>query len=267
MSGSYGSLGHPGENVLINGAMQIAQRASSGNIASGASEYTLDRWLVTSIGSSTDFSQTNGFGKLESSLQLQPQSGNTSTVLQQRVEARESINLQGETCIFFGKVYISNVGSTTLNLSLLVPDSKDIWTSFSSTSLGAVSLKEGAWADFKLPLTISDTSNGLSVTLNFTNSAEKEIRVTGLGLVAGSISTNYYNYAQELRKCQRYYSSRRLSHSSGILNVHQHSPFLRASPSYTPIGNLGTVFENSADQFTYTTTASVGLTVIFDAEL
>jgi hypothetical protein len=114
------------KNRLINGAMQIAQRGTSGT--SGAAVPTIaptypsvDRWYAYATGATVTVAQVAGSGANKNNLQVTGAASVTAVGVGQRIEQLNSYDLAGSTCTL--SVNMSNSLLTTVT-----------WTAFLQTT-------------------------------------------------------------------------------------------------------------------------------------
>ena len=240
-------------NKIINGAMQIAQRGTSGFSETGSAQYTLDRWQVAgaspgvfSIAQSTT-APTGYINSLLITVTTADASlSGASYQLQQKVEGLNITDLdwglstaKPVTLSFwvrssltgnFGGVLTNNNYDWTYPYSYTI-SSANTWTQISVTIAGPTS---GTWLTtngngiqlvFGLGAQVARTATAgvwantvarqptSSVNLIATNGATWY--VTGVQLEAGTTASpfEYRQYGTELALCQRYYQ--KISASSG----------------------------------------------------
>jgi len=207
-------------NLIINGAMQVAQRSTSvtGQTANGY--YTLDRWRQVASGATFDSSQqtlTLGQSDIPSQFRyfqrFNVTSGGDNCGPQTRIEdvnqfdgtqvtlsfyAKGTNPGGGHITVLFDQVFGSG-GSTTVSLSEDVTLTSS-WQRFAVTkTLGSLSGK-----------TVG-TSSYLNVKFNQPSDDNTtdawSIDFTGVQLEYGNVATpfEHRSYGEELALCQRYY--------------------------------------------------------------
>lgn len=98
-----------GANIIINGAMEVAQRGTSFALASGVAAYTLDRWQALRAASGSTISQNNtAAAPFLYELRIQRDSGNTSAAsitVAQSIESSACRRFKGQraTLSFTGR--------------------------------------------------------------------------------------------------------------------------------------------------------------------
>lgn len=222
-------------NRIINGAMEIAQRATT---ATGAytSVYvyaSVDRWAVFSPNSSTTQAQSTDVpAGFRNSFRVQRPAGNTGTgplLFAQAIESVNCYDLSGQpvTLSFWAKRGTNYSGG---NLSFTV-----ITGTVADQGIGLV----GAWTGRQTPLTssasITTTWTRYTITGTFgsgvleagvefswagtgTAGADDSVYITGVQLEAGPFATPFErrSFGQELMLCQRYFYA--LPNTSNLAN-------------------------------------------------
>ena len=200
------------KNRIINGAMGISQRGTSGTV-SGA--YMLDRWYANQSGTAPAWSQLYGslFAPQRYGLQLTGAAGNTATQINQRIESINSADLANGVVTVSGWFY-QNTGSTmTLPFQIFYATvGVDNYTSaIASITAVNVSLPNNVWTYLSNQITLpSVASQGIQLAITPTALGTSQIFVmSNVQLEKGSIATSfdYRPYGTELQLCQRYYQS------------------------------------------------------------
>jgi hypothetical protein len=208
-------------NFIINGDCRVAQRAA---VAISASTFTygqVDRILFAINGTITAGSVVQlpgasaGVSGYSASLSGFSGTSITSAYAQTRLEARDSIKLNGRVITVSCKVF-QDTGSP-LNITPFLakpPTTADTWTSSPTTSQTGTTIQvpTGTLSTIQQTYTIgaSEASLGIGPSLLFSLSGTyttKNICVSDWQLEIGSVATPFEHrpYGQELRLCQRYY--------------------------------------------------------------
>ena len=188
-------------NKIINGALEIAQRGTS-----GTSGYLADRWqAINTSAQSISSDAPDGFS---SSLEFTSSSA-TFPFMSQRIERINSYDLAGKTVTlsFWAK---SVSGSSNLYVELYRANSNDNFSGVTfETGASAVlaTTPSTSWTYYTATFTLSSSATtGLEVRIIRNNASASSTRVTGVQFEIGSQATPFErrNYQQELAMCQRY---------------------------------------------------------------
>jgi len=194
------SLGR--RNLIINGAMQVAQRGTSFT-ATGSFQYgSLDRWK-SSYSSDDTYAQVaadvDGYGG--KALRITT-GGSGSTYALQVVENPVSVNKKTITLSWWAKasatfsqyVYVKRSSGGSLYLDTSFTNVTTSWQQFSVTMSGLETTELG--------------SDNIEVHIGFNATATSDTYdLTMVQLEAGSVASSYEHrsYGEELALCQRYY--------------------------------------------------------------
>ena len=208
---------HGRRNLIINGAMQVAQRGQSFT----AQGYSLDRWYhQLSGGTSTTTQETFALGSevagCSKYLKQATSTADNYTGLVYKVEDVKSLPEGKATFSFYAKGTNPAGGSYTVRLdrvSRVSPYGSD------SGPLSSTVTLTSSWQRFVYTFdvpsfsglgTIDNTSH-LYISIHQadgdTSTAAWELNLTGVQLEVGSIATPFEqrSYAEELSLCERYY--------------------------------------------------------------
>ena len=224
-------------NRIINGAMDIAQRATT---ATGAytSTYTyvsLDRWAVFSPNSSTTLSRSTevpaGF---RNSLRIQRPSGNTGTSVLLVGQAIESVNVydlssQSVTLSFWARAGANfSAGSSLVTFQVVTGTAADQGIGLVDTFTGrAVPINQNlnlttTWTRYTLVGTFGAGVQEAVFQFQWfpigTAGADDSVYITGVQLEAGPFATPFErrSFGQELALCQRYYQRSNAGAANGF---------------------------------------------------
>lgn len=205
-----------GRNFVINGAMDIWQRGTTG-LGTSTNSYTADRWVLgsssTTVTRDTDVPVSPYF---QYSLKMV---GTGDNSLIQRVEASNSILLAGQTITF--SFYAKRTSGTgALDVRFYYPTTADTYgavTQIGSTVVVSAS-PSSSWTRYSVTAAIgTNITTGLQVLINNTGAATTFI--TGAQLELGSVATQFSRAGGtiqgELAACQRYYYLHVTSAASG----------------------------------------------------
>jgi len=203
------SLG--GRNLIINGAMQVAQRGTSTTDVAGYQ--SLDRYYVGSTGytiaQSTEVPANTVFEYSLSSTRPTATSHFISQYIELPATGKAGVFWNGNTVTI--SAYVKGVNGATFNI-------KPAFSTGSGGSTGAywgttTTLDaDGTWQRYEATYSVdqnvgaSDTSVRFLITYNATATNET-FYITGVQLEVGSVATpfEHRSYGEELALCQRYY--------------------------------------------------------------
>jgi len=240
------------KNLIINGAMQVAQRGTSATDPVNATYHTVDRWKVTHIkGGAVDWSQaTEAPSDFAYSLKADVTTADTNVasddlyMVYQIIEDKNVSHLNlgtsdaktitvsfwvrssktGTYCVSllragnYTSEYTINTADTWEQKTVTIP--LDITRNWTQLELGFV-LMSGSnyhianetWVDAG-----SNFAPSTSNQVNFLDNTANEWYITGVQLEVGSQATDFEHrsYGEELALCQRYYQR---GISNGALGV------------------------------------------------
>ena len=209
-------------NLIINGAMQVAQRGPSFTLGAGTGTYTLDRVRSQSNGGGITVSQEanaiSGIGT-QKMCRYTGASGVTGVYYIYRVESKDVAQINGNSVTF--SIYVENNSGASISptIDYYHPTAADNFsgntTVASGVSLGTVA--NGSSARLTATTDVSGTTitNGLMIQVSFGSALTSgTIDFTGVQLEVGSVATpfEHRSYGEELALCQRYYYN---SHEDG----------------------------------------------------
>ena len=196
-------------NLIINGAMQVAQRGTSFGTLS-AQAYTLDRWNVdagaTVQQASLAIDEISNDTKLTKAIQMQ---GASSDYFRTRLEDVANFSNQTLTLSF----YVKGASATTLNNIYARQNfgsggSALVDTAFSNISFSVTTSFTRYTATVTLP-SISGKTVGTSSFLEIYMQLPDGVTVylTGVQLEVGSVASEFEHrsFGEELALCQRYF--------------------------------------------------------------
>ena len=211
-------------NLIINGAMQVAQRGTSTTVG----EYFLDRWKTVSP---APFPATQeavtGLAGFSKCLRIQRPVGmawNTAVELNQPVESINSVPVVGKTVTlsFWARVgsdYGGGVDAFTSSISYhnltgtdMGMELNDFLATSYSTTVSQANTPSTDWTYYTMTADIASDAYQVGVTIateswTGTAGANDYFEVTGVQLEVGDTATpfEHRSYGQELALCQRYY--------------------------------------------------------------
>lgn len=204
------------KNRIINGQMQIAQRATSATITAGstiaAGYSTVDRFYVYCTGANVTAAQVAGSGATRNRLQITGAASVTAIGIGQRIESLNSYDMAGSTATL--SVDISNSLLTTVNWTAYYANTNDTFGTLASPTRTQI-----ATGSFTVTSTLTNYNTQISIPAAATTGIEVVFtvgaQVSGTWVVGNiqleksSIATSfdYRSYPTELAMCQRYYQA------------------------------------------------------------
>jgi hypothetical protein len=228
------------KNRIINGQMQIAQRATSATIIAGstiaAGYSTVDRFYVYCTGANVTAAQVAGTGATRNRLQITGAASVTAVGIGQRIEALNSYDMAGSTATL--SVDISNSLLTTVTWTAYYANTANTFGTLASPTRTQI-----ATGTFTVSSTLTRYSAQISIPAAATTGIEVVLTVgaqTSGTWVVGNImleessiatSFDYRPYGTELALCQRYYESSFPIGTAPAQNAGAFSAFLVAGDS------------------------------------
>jgi hypothetical protein len=201
-------------NRIINGAMQIAQRATSATITAGSTialgYSTVDRFYVYCTGANVTAAQVAGSGAIKNNLQITGGASVTAIGVGQRIEQLNSYDMAGSTATL--SVNLSNSLLTTVTWTAYYATTADTFGTLASPTRTQI-----ATGTFTVTATLTNYSTQISIPAAATTGIEVVFTVGAqtsgtwvvgnIQLEKGSTATSfdYRPYTTELQLCQRYY--------------------------------------------------------------
>jgi hypothetical protein len=195
-------------NRIINGNQIIDQRnsGSAGTASANTATYATDRWYIYSVGATCGYQRVAGPNTSDYAIQITPASSNTNSIVAQRIENLNCLDLGSQTVTISGKVYIDNASGVTFNTNVYVASSAN--SSYGSLVSFSSALTSGQYVDFSGTITLgANAINGIEVDFSFLSAAGKTIKLTNLQLEIGTVATPFEHrpIGTELALCQRYF--------------------------------------------------------------
>ena len=214
VTGSISSVNTFGfKNRIINGAMRIAQRATSATITAGstiaAGYSTLDRFYVYCTGANVTAAQVAGTTPILNNLQITGAASVTAIGVGQRIEAQNSADLAGSTCTL--SVNLANSLLTTVTWTAYYANTTDTFGTLASPTVTQIAT--GTWtvtstltnrtAQIAIP---SAATTGIQIVLTVGAQISGTWTIGNVQLEAGTQATSfdYRSVTSELQFCQRY---------------------------------------------------------------
>jgi len=202
------------KNRIINGQMQIAQRATSATITAGstiaAGYSTVDRFYVYCTGANVTAAQVAGSGATRNRLQITGAASVTAVGIGQRIEALNSYDMAGSTATL--SVDISNSLLTTVTWTAYYANTTNTFGTLASPTRTQI-----ATGTFTVSSTLTRYNTQISIPAAATTGIEVVFTVgaqTSGTWVVGNVqleessiatSFDYRSYPTELAMCQRYF--------------------------------------------------------------
>jgi len=270
LAGSADAGGLTGRNLIINGAMQVAQRGTSISPATGTYSYSLDRWKSYSGSSYTISQQEFSAGQTDVpniKNYMRIANGASTTSFHQLIEDVTTVSGTSVTLSF----YIKGSSAYTLEIGAYQNFGSGGSATVNTANLATVSVTT-SWtrvtATFTVP-SISGKTVGTSSYLRidigtgtYYIPASNTTEITGVQLELGDTATpfEHRSYGDELRRCQRYfqklYSDAAYGYPSLFVSiataatqsygVTQFITPMRAAPTFSSTGNFRLTDQNTA---------------------
>ena len=194
-------------NRFINGNQVIDQRnnGSAGTASVGTITYATDRWYIYSVGATCGYQRVAGPNTADFAIQITPASSNTNSIVAQRIENLNCLDLSGQSVTISGKAFIDNASGVTFNTNVYVASSAN--SSYGSLVSFSSTLTSGQYVNFSGTVTLgANAINGIEVDFSFLSAAGKTIKLTNLQLEIGTVATPFEHrpIGVELSLCQRY---------------------------------------------------------------
>jgi len=217
----------PHRNLIINGAMQVAQRGTSFTGITSTIAYRMDRWQVGfgAAGSNYSITQsTDAPDNFKYSMKWQRTASNAVTNSIWFSQAFESINskvVAGKTCTlsYYAKKGADySASSSDIQVRIISGTGTDQsatsaitagWTGY-ATPLSTTQVITTGWVRYTHTVTFASNVNQISVNLASnsagTAGADDSLYITGVQLEVGDTATpfEHRSYGDELARCQRY---------------------------------------------------------------
>ncbi len=236
-------------NMIINGAMQVAQRGTSFTGITSTIAYRMDRWQVGfgAAGSNYSITQvTDAPDNFKYSMKWQRTASNAVTNSIWFSQAFESINskvVAGKTCTlsYYAKKGANySASSSDIQVRIISGTGTDQsatsaitagWTGY-ATPLSTTQVITTDWVRYTHSVTFASNVNQISVNLASnsagTAGADDSLYITGVQLEIGEQATpfEHEDFGTTLSRCQRYYEV------TGILLVTNLSTMGYPAPTY-----------------------------------
>ena len=213
-------------NMVINGAMQVAQRGTS--FASGIYQYTLDRWSVGGGHTVSRYTDASGKKWLDAT-----NSNATWFAASQKIENGDYLARNNSVTVSFDWEQVTATAVASVRLFndidideyINIPEPSVSGRKTITFTVGAISLGSG-WL-------------GVGVYNAYATAQSGRFRITNFQLEVGDTATpfEHRSYGQELALCQRYYQKDHI-YAQGyqvaptdLTVMYRHAVDMRASPT------------------------------------
>jgi len=204
------------KNRIINGQMQITQRANSATITAAstiaAGYSTVDRFYVYCTGANVTAAQVAGAGSTKNRLRITGAASVTAVGIGQRIEQLNSYDLAGSTATLSADLAISAT-LTTVTWTASYANTADTFGTLASPTVTQI-----ATGTFTVTSTVTNFSTNISIPAAATTGIQVVFTVgaltAGLTWTVGNVqlekgstatSFDYRPYGTELQLCQRYF--------------------------------------------------------------
>jgi len=204
------------KNRIINGQMQVAQRANSATITAAATiaagYSTVDRFYVYSTGANVTAAQVDGAGATKNRLRITGAASVTAVGIGQRIEANNSYDLAGSTATLSADLAISAT-LTTVTWTASYANTADTFGTVSSNTNTQI-----ATGTFTVTPTVTNFNAQITIPAAATTGIQILFTVgaltAGLTWTVGNVqlekgstatSFDYRPFSTELALCQRYF--------------------------------------------------------------
>jgi hypothetical protein len=198
------------KNRIINGQMQIAQRATSGTsgnaVPTTAPTYpSVDRFYAYATGATVTVAQVAGSNANKNNLQVTGAASVTAVGIGQRIEQLNCYDMAGSIATL--SVNISNSLLTTVTWTANYATSADTWSAKTQIATGTftvTSTLKNYNAQISIP---AAATTGIEILFTVGAQTSGTWVIGNVQLEKGSVATafDYRSYTAELSSCQRYY--------------------------------------------------------------
>ena len=262
--GSIGSLQPSFRNMIINGAIEVAQRGNAPTPVIGTT-YVVDRWMVFSAGAApTSNGVGGGHGGFPRNLVARGRSGNTAISFAQRIESLNCSHVSGKKITV--SVWLYSSVAKTPSWTITSANAADNFGATTAVASGSFTALAAGVASYQ---TFTFTANaacvrGMELSIAFGATGDGiDVGITGVQMELGEVATDFEHlpYGVELSLCQRYYFSGGSVMAGMYISIasYRNSTLvlpvtMRATPTFSTTGSLGSLY--SAASTTNTVSAT-----------
>ena len=243
------------KNRVINGHMQVAQRATSNTITAAstiaAGYSTVDRFYVYCTGANVTAAQVAGSGAIKNRLQITGAASVTAVGIGQRIEQLNSYDMAGSTATLSADLAISAT-LTTVTWTASYANTADTFGTLASPTITQI-----ATGTFTVSSTVTNFNAQITIPAAATTGIQVVFTVgaltSGLTWTVGNVqlekgstatSFDYRPYGTELALCMRYYinsvNQNALVCNGGTYQSAQFPVAMRSAPTVTATAVAGT---------------------------
>ena len=226
------NVGGGRKNLIINGAMEVAQRGTSASSKTASDYYTCDRWRTEASGATFNTSQQSNTASdmattgAKHFLRMEVTTANNNSGISQKIETKNIRQFKGEklTLSFYAKGTNPNGGSFDV-VRQFDDGSASSTQEKSSLTVTSSFVKYTYTFDYPDEGSVTMTDANAKMALSFlqpdgdTSTNAWTLDITAVQLEVGSQATpfEHRSFGEELALCQRYYYRRVTDTSSQYL--------------------------------------------------
>jgi len=200
------------KNRLMNGLMQIIQRATSGTSGNAVPTTVptypaLDRWYAYATGATVTVARVAGSNANQFNLQVTGAASVTAVGIGQRIEQLNCFDMAGSTATL--SVNISNSLLTTVTWTANYATSSDTWSAKTQIATGTFTVTS-TLTNYSAQISIpAAATTGIEILFTVGAQTSGTWVIGNVQLEKGSVATSfdYRSYGTELGLCQRYFQS------------------------------------------------------------
>jgi hypothetical protein len=267
------------KNRLINGQMQIAQRATSGTSGNAIPTTTptypsADRWYAYATGATVTVAQVAGSGAIKNNLQATGAASVTAIGIGQRIESFNCYDMVGSTATL--SVNISNSLLTTVTWTASYATSADTWSAKTQIATGTFTVTS-TLTNYSAQISIpAAATTGIEILFTVGAQTSGTWVIGNVQLEKGGLATafDYRNYTSELMLCQRYFEAGGGVVQANIFQCAYYRANKRVQPTISITGFNGSITSAAAsvnngrfDGFSVQINTTTGYSYASSAEL
>jgi hypothetical protein len=200
------------KNRLMNGLMQVVQRATSGTSGNAVPTTTptypsLDRWYAYATGATVTVARVAGSNANQFNLQATGAASVTAIGIGQRIEQLNCYDMAGSTATLSAN--ISNSLLTTVTWTASYATSSDTWSAKTQIATGTFTVTS-TLTNYSVQISIpAAATTGIEILFTVGAQTSGTWVIGNVQLEKGGVATSfdYRSYGTELALCQRYFQS------------------------------------------------------------